>query len=134
MVADLHVVPPIFQSARDVCRRPSLKKLTDGVKYMDFKVQDCNCRDPRGTCKCQYGGICRVPIIYKITRKMTNKIYIRIVQQNFKKRMVGHFQDVKELMKKGVHHSDSDSDSDSYARHFTGIWSREAAAPLPRMQ
>jgi hypothetical protein len=62
------------------------RKLTDGVKLMDFKVQDSNCRDPRGTGKCQYGGVCRVLIvIYKITCKMTNTIYIRNTQQNFKK-------------------------------------------------
>jgi hypothetical protein len=37
---------------------------------MDFKVQDCNCRDPRGMGKCQYEGTCRVLIIiYKITCK-----------------------------------------------------------------
>jgi hypothetical protein len=87
------------------------KKLTNRVKLMDFKVQDCNCKDPRGTGKCQYRGVCRVLIvIYKITCKMTNKIYIRNTQQNFKKRMAGHFQDVKKLMEKGVH-------SDSYTRH-----------------
>jgi hypothetical protein len=79
-------------------------KLTDGVESMDFKVHHCNCRDPRGTGKCQYGGVCRVLIVvYKIT-KMTN---IRNTQQNFKKRMAGHFQDFKKLMEKGVH-------SDSY--------------------
>jgi hypothetical protein len=43
---------------------------------------------------------------------MMNKIYIGKTQQNFKKRMVGHSQDVKKLMEKGVH-------SDSYARHFS---------------
>jgi hypothetical protein len=44
-----------------------LKKPTAMVKSIDFKVQDCNCRDPRGIGKCQYGGICRVLIIiYKI--------------------------------------------------------------------
>jgi hypothetical protein len=40
-----------------------LKKLTSRVKLMDCRVQDCNCRDPRGTGKCQCGGIYRVPII-----------------------------------------------------------------------
>jgi hypothetical protein len=60
---------------------------------------------------------------------MTNKIYIWKTQQNFKeKRMKGHFQDIKKLMEKGVH-------SDSYARHFTGIWPRGAASPpSPGMQ
>jgi hypothetical protein len=58
--------------------------------------------------KCQYGGLSRVPIvIYKITCKMTNKIYIGNMQQNFKKRMVDHFQDVKKLMEKVVHQSET---------------------------
>jgi hypothetical protein len=59
---------------------------------------------------------------------MTNKIYIGSTQQNFKKRLAGHFQDVKKLMEKGVHLMDS------YPRHFAGIWPRGAAAPLPGMQ
>jgi hypothetical protein len=72
------------------------KKLTKGVESMDFKLHICNCRDPRGTRRCQYGGVCRVPIvIYKITCKMTNKICIGNTQQTFKKRMTGPFQDVK---------------------------------------
>jgi hypothetical protein len=33
---------------------------------------------------------------------MTNKIYIGNTQQNFSKRMVGHFQDIKKLREKGV--------------------------------
>jgi hypothetical protein len=33
---------------------------------------------------------------------MTNKIHVGNTQQNFKKRMTGHFQDVKKLMEKGV--------------------------------
>jgi hypothetical protein len=41
--------------------------------------------------------------------------------------MKGNFQDVKKLMKKGVI-------SDSYARHFAGIWPRGAAAPSLGMQ
>jgi hypothetical protein len=41
--------------------------------------------------------------------------------------MKGHFQDIKKLMEKGAH-------MDSYARHFTGIWPRGAAAPSPGMQ
>jgi hypothetical protein len=58
---------------------------------------------------------------------MTNKIYIGNTQQNFEKRMTGHFQDIKKPMEKRVH-------LDSYARHFTSIWPPGAAAPMPRMQ
>jgi hypothetical protein len=72
MVVNFHAISLLSKPERDL-----LKKLTNGVKLMDFKVRNCNCRDPRGTGKCQYGGVCRVPIvIYKITCKMTNKIYI----------------------------------------------------------
>jgi hypothetical protein len=58
---------------------------------------------------------------------MTNKIYIGNTQQNLKKRMAGQLQDIKKLMEKGVH-------SDSYARHFTGIWPRGAASLSPGMK
>jgi hypothetical protein len=57
----------------------------------------------------QYGGHCRMLIVnYGLTCKIMNKIYIRNMQQHFKMRMKGHFQDVKKLMEKGVH-------SNSYA-------------------
>jgi hypothetical protein len=101
-----------FPNLREMFARDLSKKLTG----------------PRGTSKCQYGGICRVPIvIYKIICKITNKIYIRDTQQNFKKRMTGPFQDIKKLMEKGVH-------LDSYARHVASIWPRGAAALSPGIQ
>jgi hypothetical protein len=76
-----------FPNLRETFAGDLSQKLTDGVKLMDFKVQDCNCRDPRGTGKCQYGGICRVSIIiYKITCKMTNKIYIGNMEQKNKEK------------------------------------------------
>jgi hypothetical protein len=104
------------------------KKLSKGVISFDFKVRDCNCRGGRGPGKCQYGNYCRMPIvIYRITSKPTNKIYIGNRQQHFKMWMKGHFQDVKKLMENGVH-------LDSYAPHFAGVWPRGAAVPTPGMQ
>jgi hypothetical protein len=103
-----------------------LKKLTEGIKSIAFKVRDCNCRGQRRQRNRQvsYGRFCRMPIIiYRNTCKMTNKIYIGNPQQHFKVQMRGHFQDVKKLMEKGVH-----------SRHFAGIWPRGAAAPLSGMQ
>jgi hypothetical protein len=98
-------------------------KLSKGVELLDFNMRECNYRGGRGPGKCQYGGHCRMPIvIYRITCKMMNKVYIGNTQQHFKTRMKGHFQDVKKLMEKGVH-------SDSYARHFAGIWPRGASPP-----
>jgi hypothetical protein len=58
---------------------------------------------------------------------MMDKIYIGNTKQNFKKRMTGHFQDIYKLIEKGVH-------SNSYARHFAGIWPRGAASPSPRIR
>jgi hypothetical protein len=103
-------------------------KLTEGAELMDFMIRKCNCIDPREIGQCQYGDMCRVTIVvYKITCKMTNKIYIGNTQQNFKKRMAGHFQEVKKLMEKGVH-------SNSYTRHFANIWPRGATPPTSGMQ
>jgi hypothetical protein len=71
-----------FPSLRKMLQGDLSKKLIKCVKLMDFKVRECNCR---GVGKCQYGSVCRVPtIIYKITCKMTNKIYIGKTQQYFK--------------------------------------------------
>jgi hypothetical protein len=41
--------------------------------------------------------------------------------------MIGHFQDIKKLMEKGVHFN-------SYARHFVDIWPGGAIVPTPGMQ
>jgi hypothetical protein len=115
-----------FPNLREMLTGDLASKLTKGVESMDFMMQKCNCIDPRGNGQYQYGDMCKIPIIVvKITCKMTNKIYIRNTQQNFKKRMKGHFHDVKKLMEKGVH-------SDSYARHFNVIWPRGAASPCHR--
>ena len=116
-----------FPNLREMLQGDLSKKLIEGVESMDFKVRDCNCRGGK-TGKCQYGDVCRIPIvIYKVTCKTTNKIYIGNTQQYFKNRMRGHFQDVKNLLEKGNH-------SDSYARHFAGIWPKGAATPTPGMQ
>jgi hypothetical protein len=96
-------------------------KLTKRVELIDSMVlRKCNCIVPRGNGQYQqYGYMCRVLIvIYNITCKMMTKIYIRNTQQNFKKRMTCHFQDVKKLTEKGVH-------SDSYTRHFSLVFGQE---------
>jgi predicted DNA-binding transcriptional regulator len=70
---------------------------------MDFKMRDCNYRGGKVVGTWQYRSVCRVLIIiFNITCKITNMIYIGNMQQHFKMRMRGHFQDVKRLMEKGV--------------------------------
>jgi hypothetical protein len=54
-----------FPNLRELLVGNLLKKLTEGVESMDFKVQDCNCRDPRGTGKCQYGGVSFTKLLVK---------------------------------------------------------------------
>jgi hypothetical protein len=99
-----------FPNMREMLQGDLLKKLTEGIKSCDFKVRDCKCRGDRGTGKCQYRGFCTMPIIiYMITCKMMNKIYIGNMSQHFKMQMRDHFQDMKKLMEKGVH-------SDSYVQ------------------
>ena len=116
-----------FPNLREILQGDLLKKLSEGVKSLDFKVRTCNCRGRRGP-GCEYGGFCRMPIvIYKITCKLTNKFYIGNTQQFFKMRMRGHFQDVKTLMETG-------KKKDSYAGHFAGIWPPGADTPSPGVQ
>ena len=75
-----------FPNMREILAGDFSKFLSEGVESsFDFKVRDCNCRGGRGPGKCQYGNYCRIPIaIYRITCKMTNKIYIGNTQQHFK--------------------------------------------------
>jgi hypothetical protein len=99
-----------FPNLREMLAGDLASKQTEGVQSLDFMVRYCNCKDPTGKGRCQYGNMCKVPIvIYKITCKMTNKIYIGNTQQNFKKRMTGHFQDVRTLTGKGGVHLDSNT-------------------------
>ena len=90
-----------FPNMREMLAGDLSKELSEGVRSLDFEVRDCNCRGGRVPGKCQYGDCCRMPIvIYRITCKMTNKIYIGNTQQHLKMRMRGHFQGVKRLMEK----------------------------------
>ena len=72
--------------------------------------RDCNCYGNNG--KCNYDGMCRDRVIvYEVICGITGKSYIGQTQQNFKKRMQGHFNDVQKLHNKKIK-------SDSYAKHF----------------
>ncbi len=75
-----------FPNMREMLQGDLSKKVTIGIKLMNFKgVRDCNCRGDGGPGKCQKGGFCRMPIIlYRITCKRMNKIYISNTQQHFK--------------------------------------------------
>ena len=63
--------------------------------------RECNCSIPsKVNGKCVYEGKCRSRcIIYEVKCCMCDAIYIGNTQQTFKKRMDGHFYDLKILLK-----------------------------------
>ena len=87
-------------------------KLLKGIESKDFKVWDCNCKNPK---KCIYGGRCRNSIVvYQATCLTTGKKYIGNTQQHVKTRMQQHVQDVKKLVT-------AKTQSDSFAEHFAQL-------------
>ncbi len=116
-----------FPNLRDLFQSDLTSTIIEGVESIDLKVRECNCRTAKRN-KCGYGDVCRVPVVvYKITCKRTNKVYIGNTQNHLKTRMRGHFQNVKELYKKG-------KTSDSYARHFAGVVPWGEPTPTPGIQ
>ena len=102
-----------FPNLREIFQSDLTKKIMDGVESLDFKDRECNCSTlSKVNGECAYNGNCRKSIIvYKATCKLCDMAYIGNTQQTYKKRMQGHFQDVKKLFNKDIH-------SDSFARHF----------------
>jgi hypothetical protein len=115
-----------FPNMRDIFQSQLFAKMIENVESLDFKTRDCSCRSP--TKSCQYGNICRVPVVvYKVKCNTLGKIYMGNIQQFFKARMRGHFQDVKQYVEKHIF-------SYSYAKHFGGMVPKGAQAPTPGMQ
>ena len=79
-------------------------------------TRDCNCRPAKGcTSTYCYDDVCRHKnVVYKATCMTTNKCYIGCTQQDLKKRMQQHYEDVKKLYKTGIK-------SDSFASHFASL-------------
>jgi hypothetical protein len=115
-----------FSNMRDIFQSQLSAKMIENAESLDFNTRECNCRSPSGNC--QYGKVCRVPIVvYKVKCKTSGKIYIGNTQHYFKNRMRGHFQDVKQLVENNVY-------SDSYAQKFGGQVPKGVSAPTPGMQ
>jgi hypothetical protein len=74
MVESFNVLPP-SPNMHDIFQSQLSAKMIENVESLDFKTRDCNCRSP--TKSCQYGNICRVPVvIYKVKCNTLGKIYI----------------------------------------------------------
>jgi hypothetical protein len=79
------------------------KILLRNVDSEDLRDRPCNCPG-RGSCR--YNNVCRKAlIVYKVTIPQTRKYYIGATSQTLKKRMVGHLQDTRKLLKDGVRSS-----------------------------
>ena len=104
-----------FTNLRELLQGDLSGKVTNGIDSKDFQTECCNCtgeeRDENG---CAYDGICREKVIvYEVTCKDTEKVYIGCTQNNFKKRMNGHHSEVQAL-----HDPKRRILSDTYAYHF----------------
>ena len=115
-----------FPNFREMLQGDLSRKLRDGVESLDFKDKKCNCRPgmiEHGMCP--YRGNClKMIVVYKVTCKCCNMIYIGNTQQRFKKRMEKHFNDVQKLVFKDIR-------SDSYARHFATHF-KKGSKPKPK--
>ena len=116
-----------FPNLSEMLQGDLSRKLLDGVESLDFIDRECNCRTgatpEHGLCP--YRGNCRKSVIvYKVTCKCCNMIYIGNTQQQYKNRMSGHFNDVQKLLAKGIR-------SDSYAKHFATHFEK-GSKPKPK--
>ena len=102
-----------FMNLRELLHGDLSKKINTGIKSKDFENKPCNCSTnstSEGTC--MYNGMCRqYCIMYKVTCKLCNAVYIGNTQQSFKEQINGHFSDVQNLIMNGTV-------SDSFAKHF----------------
>ncbi len=100
-----------FTNLRELFNGDLTGKLNKHVISQDFSSRPCNCRS-KNTTGCDYANLCRETlVVYRVQCKTTGKSYIGCTQQNFKKRMQQHFNDVRNLRAGKGHH-------DSYAHHF----------------
>jgi hypothetical protein len=80
-----------------------LSKVLLNVDSEHLRDRPCNCPG-RGSCR--YNNICRKALlVYKVTIPQTGKYYIGASSQPLKKRMAGHLQDTRKLLKDGVRSS-----------------------------
>ena len=92
------------------------------VESEDFRDHPCNCP---GRGSCPYGNACRMAlIVYKITINRTGKYYIGATSQTLKKRVGGHLQDTRRLLRHGVH-------SRTLASHLAQRMRRQNSNSIP---
>ena len=114
-----------FNNLRELFNSDVTTKLNANVISKDFASLPCNCKN-RNTTGCNYNDVCRERmIVYRVECKTTGKSYIGCTQNTLKKRMQGHFNDIR-MLRKGHHRSDS------YARHFA-LMTQNFQDPSPKL-
>ena len=109
-----------FANLREIFSSDLNSKLMKGITSLDFADRPCNCTRSNKFLngECVYKSNCRKKmVIYMATCKFKdcNCFYIGNTQQCLKKRMEGHYNDVKQKI---LYNKSSDSFADHFASHF----------------
>jgi hypothetical protein len=93
-------VLPAFQHSSRVISGHLNKVLLRNVDSEDLRDRPSNCPG-RGSCR--YNCVChKALIVYKVMIPQTGKYYIGATSQTLKKRVAGHLQDTRKLVRDGV--------------------------------
>ena len=97
-----------------------VSKIRCNLASKDFLDRECNCNTTtKVKSRCEYGGECsRCCVIYKVTCKWCGDFYVVNTQDNLKKRMEQHFQDVAQKVM-------NDKNSESLAAHFDNNFAKK---------
>jgi hypothetical protein len=89
-----------FNNLRELFQGHLNKVLLRNVDSEDLRDRPCNCPG-RGSCR--YNNVCRKAlIVYKVKIPRTGKYYIGATSHTLKKRVAGHLQDTRKLLRGGV--------------------------------
>jgi hypothetical protein len=106
-----------FNNLRELFQGHLNKVLLRNVDSEDLRDRPCNCPD-RGSCR--YNNICRKAlIVYKVKIPQTGEYYIGATSQTLNKRVAGHLQDTRDLLRDGVR-------SSTLASHLAQMWQRNS--------
>ena len=104
---------PRFHNLGEILQGDMVGKFRKGIRSKYFLNRECNCNSTtKVKVTCAYKGECRTCcLFYKVIYRLCLSVYVGNTQNNLKKIMKRHFQDVAQK----VHH---DKNSDTFGAHF----------------
>jgi hypothetical protein len=106
-----------FNNLRKLFQGHLNKVLLRNVDSEDLRDRPCNYP---GCGSCRFNNVCRKAlIVYKVKIPQTGKYYIGATSQTLKKRVAGHLQDTRKLLRDGVR-------SSTLASHLAQMWQRNS--------